>query len=643
MYPASKAKSKDKKAGKDQHKNSFRTSMLANVASGTPVSGYNPLLGKFYTVEAAPLSSASSPQVNGRFRNIDESDDFSGSSGGNGMECDTLSYNGSWSGESEDHKDKTSSLYHEAIQGVDSDKRNKIRQKNEKKHQRQKERRALELHERCNGFLMSRKLEALAQQLVVMGFPLERATMALILNEGKIEQSIAWLFEGGEEAADTLIEHCNLDGGNLKIDISYELACIADMEIRYKCSRQDVERVIITCEGDLETAANTLRVQKQHPPSASQKPDETDDPPMPTNDKLSLSNSNNSLGMQPKIIPSTLQQQKKDDMVFNSTKTVATNGVVAGEPGTKNGHGLKNLQSKAERLKSQQTVSHAAVTNPPLSISLSSSQATPLPAKTEARYTALGNEMKNLQLESVKEPVKVMQRPESENMKQVWTTSISSSPTNTAAPSGGWFQNNVELVKPNGLPNMVPCSRSLASQNNLSSSNQLYSQHQQPHYVFNNGMMDFQGASGGNGLWSRMGSGSSPTLAVASSLGLFTGLGSNISPVDWKTGSSRVELDYANIDWSLDCSSGPTSGVWMPNNVHGYDAYSSEVGARTLLPSAMANGGGGGIMHAGFRDAGEVVASSGEISSGGARGWSSPLEEKEIFSLPWKFVTYPLL
>ncbi|GJR46054.1 UBA-like protein [Tanacetum coccineum] len=66
-----------------------------------------------------------------------------------------------------------------------------------KRHQRQKERRAQELHERCSGYLMSRKLEGLAQQLVTIRFSYERATMAIILNEGKVEQSVAWLFEGG--------------------------------------------------------------------------------------------------------------------------------------------------------------------------------------------------------------------------------------------------------------------------------------------------------------------------------------------------------------------------------------------------------------------------------------------------------------
>ncbi|PQP93913.1 uncharacterized protein Pyn_07310 [Prunus yedoensis var. nudiflora] len=63
---------------------------------------------------------------------------------------------------------------------------------------------------------MSRKLEALAQQLVAMGFSLERATMAFILNEGRVEESVAGLFEGGEDTDKPRDQ--NFGGGNLKID-----------------------------------------------------------------------------------------------------------------------------------------------------------------------------------------------------------------------------------------------------------------------------------------------------------------------------------------------------------------------------------------------------------------------------------------
>ncbi|KAL8210233.1 hypothetical protein R6Q57_006965 [Mikania cordata] len=185
MAPASKSKSKDKRPlGKGPQKPSINSTSNANA--GVPGSGYNPLLGTFHALDTAPVSTAPPIQTNGRSRNIDDTEDHNWIMG---IEYDSSSNNGSWSGESEDHKDKASqaSTRHDTALEVDNDKREKILQKNERKHQRQKERRAQELHEKCSGYLMSRKLETLAQQLVAMGFSSERATMALILNEGRVE------------------------------------------------------------------------------------------------------------------------------------------------------------------------------------------------------------------------------------------------------------------------------------------------------------------------------------------------------------------------------------------------------------------------------------------------------------------------
>ncbi|KAI7981038.1 hypothetical protein LOK49_Contig77G00010 [Camellia lanceoleosa] len=158
-----------------------------------------------------------------------------------------------------DHKEKTSQhpLRQEVIPGADNDKREKIRQKNEKKHQRQKEKRARIARSGVVAFSCQENLESLANNFVSMGFSSERATLALILNEGKIEESVAWLFEGGEEADDHN-EH-KLDGG------------------------------------DLDRTAETLRAQKQDPPpSAPPKLEETGDPPIISNGKLSVSCSQNS-------------------------------------------------------------------------------------------------------------------------------------------------------------------------------------------------------------------------------------------------------------------------------------------------------------------------------------------------------------
>ncbi|PSS21605.1 NEDD8 ultimate buster like [Actinidia chinensis var. chinensis] len=666
MSPASRSKSKDKRAGKEPpQKASAKPAGHANPCNGVPVSGYNPLLGKFHTFEVAPLSSASPLHINGRFRNIDETDDHSGNSLGTGVEYDTVSNNGSCSGESEDHKEKTSHPPHrqEAMPVADNDKREKIRQKNEKKHQRQKEKRAQELHERCSGFLMSRKLQALALQLVSMGFSSERAMMALILNEGNVEESVTWLLEGGKEADD----HQELDDDNLKIDISEELDRIADMEIRFKCSKQEVERAIVACEGDLENAAETLRVQKQYPPAVPPKPEETGDPPTVSNGKLSISGNQNSLSAQQKPNPYSTVQQRSDEKDFNYAKTTVTVGVPMESGGKNVVQAVRKVQPKLEGAKAQQITVAAdkrwqGAVSSPVSYSLASPlQVSPPLAKIETRYTTLGSELKNLQMGSMKEPVVVMQRPQSQsaNVKQAptSTTSVISSPPGTTS---GWFPNIVEVVKPtNGLSPHISSTRTLAHHNNSSSNQQLYNQlhyqhHHQPQqqqqqqqqFGSNNGALDSQGTSRGNGLWNRMVT--SPTLSAASSLGLFSGLGSNGSsgpgsstPLDWNTSGSMLQLDYTNIDWTLDQSSsmsrssGMFQGVTSPiQNTRIYDSYTSG-------PSALANGGGGGGNDrlGGLHDG----VTSAEMSAAGSREWSSPFEEKDLFSLPRQFVSSPSL
>lgn len=647
MSPASRSKSKDKKAGKEPPKGSSKPSGHVNTSGGVPASGYNPLLGTFHTFETPPVPSASPLHVNGRFRNIDDTDDQNGNIFGTGIEYDSVSNNGSWSGESEDHKEKASlpPSRQESVPGADNDKREKIRQKNERKHQRQKERRAQELHERCSGYLMSRKLEALAQQLVSMGFSQERATMALILNEGRVEESVAWLFEGGEE--DKRMEH-NLDGGgNLKIDISEELARVTDMEIRYKASKQEVERAIVACEGDLEKAEEMLKVQKQEPPAVPPKPEETGDPPTVANGKMPIAASQNAMRGQAKPTSSAIIQQKRDEKDFNYTKVPVTVGPSM-DPGTKSMQALKKIPPKLEWAKPQQITVPAdkrwpgSGSNPSVSCSLASPlQASPPPAKIEAGYLAIGNELKSLQLGSVREPVIVMQRPQSVNAKQAPSSSVSSSPPGTAM---GWYPNSVDTVKPNGLLPPVAVTRSL-SPGGVSSNllyNQLHYQSQQQ-FVPNSSSIDSQGTTRGNGLWSR--GGASPTLSAASSLGLFTGLGANgssgSSPVDWNTGSSMLQLDYTNIDWSLDLGSlaSRPNGLWtganysLQNNARTYDSFGYGVGVKSAMRPVLSNGNGASIP--GLQ---EGVAST-EPTAGGSREWTSPFEEKDLFSLPRQFVS----
>ncbi|KAG9152979.1 hypothetical protein Leryth_025063 [Lithospermum erythrorhizon] len=653
MSPASKSKSKDKKAAKEPSKTTLKPSGQGSSNGGIPGSGYNPLLGTFHTLESA-MGSSPGPHVIGRFRNIDEPDDHGGNSIGSALEYDIVSNNDSWSGDSEDHKEKASHPPRpEVVPGADNDKREKIRQKNERKHQRQKERRAQELHERCTGYLMSRKLEALAQQLVGMGFSQERATMALILNEGRVEESVNWLFESGEES-DTHREH-NLDNGNsLKINISEELARMADMENRYKCSKQEVERAVVACEGDLDKAEEGLRTQKQEPQTSPPKPEEAGDPPTVGSGKLPSAVNQNFVRTQPKLtaLAGSAMQQKRDEKDLNYSKAVPTAGFM--DP--KNMHSLKRIQPKAEWGKPQLSVSaekrwSGAVPNPSLSYSLASPlQASPPPVKSEARYVAVGNEVKSLQLGSLREPVTMMHQPV--NSKPNPTSSASSSPPGTAA---GWYPINVESVKHNGLVPSIPGSRSLGS--NSASTNPMYGQFQyqqqlpQSQFVSSSGSVESV-ISKSNPMWSR--SGTSPTLAAASSLGLFSGLGTSgfsgsSSPVDWNNGS-MLQLDYANIDWSVDRGSSlARSGAPWPgmnsypqnNNNHShhtYDSFTSGLGIKASMRNGVPNG--DSMSMARLQQDGVGTT---ETSSGGSREWTSPFEERDIFSLSRQFVSPPSL
>ncbi|GMI92337.1 hypothetical protein like AT2G26920 [Hibiscus trionum] len=651
MSPASKSKSKDKKSSKESQKASSKPSGPANAVSGVPASAYNPLLGTFHTIETVPSSSASPLQSNGRFRNIDETDEHLGGSLGAGLEYDSISNNGSWSGESEEHKEKASNLpaRQEIIPGADNDKREKIRQKNERKHQRQKERRAQELHERCSGYLMSRKLEALAQQLVAMGFSHDRATMALILNEGKVEESVAWLFEGSEEAA-VKYKESTIGGGNLKIDISEELARIADMEIRYTCTKQEVERAVVTAEGDLEKAAESLRSLKQDPP-VPPKPEETCDPLTASTNKVSVAGSQNiSIRPQPKPNLCTATLQRRDEKDFNYVKAAVTVGNCS-ELVSKSFQPLKRIQPKLESTKPQQSAVPAekrwpgSGSNPSVSYSLAPLQTSP-PAKTESCNVAFESDFKKFQ-PSIREPVIVMQRPQSVNTKQVPATSISSSPPGSIPFM--YPTSSVELTKSNGFTPHIASARSYSS-NNLSS-NQMHHQlyyPQQQHFT-GSSPGDSPGTSRGNGLWSR--SGASPMLAAASSLGLFAGLGStnssgSSSPVDWSSGSSMAQLDYTNIDWSLDrgLSSSPRpGGIWLGptsplKSAHMYYPKTNGLSAKAamrLTPN------GSGLPIPGLQDGGVTTIEA--SPSAGSHEWTSPFEGKDLFSLPRQYVSSPTL
>ncbi|MFS8023353.1 putative UBA-like superfamily, Ubiquitin-associated domain-containing protein [Helianthus anomalus] len=632
---SSRSKSKDKKtAGKEPLKPSTKPTTSAIVGGSAPASGYNPLLGTFHSLETAPVSSVPPVHANGRFRDIDDTDDPSGNSVGIGVEYDCVSNNGSWSGESEDPKDKPSqgpTSRQEASHGVDSDKREKIRQKNEKKHQRQKERRAQELHERCCGYLMSRKLEALAQQLVAMGFSSERATMALILNEGKLEESVAWLFDAGEDSVnqkEPKSDHGG-GGGNLKVDISQELAQIADMEIKFKCSKQEVERAVVACEGDLDQAAeHLLKFQKQESNAPPPKPEEiqTGVPPKPP------------VGITQMPPPASQVHQSKQNP-SSGAMNFPTIAVAAGRSsvdiGGKNIQLLKKVPP-APSLEKRWAVGGLSSSG---SYSLPSSlQAAPPLSKTETQYTGgVGNEFKNLQIGSVREPVIMMQRAQP---KQIPAASMSSSSHSVVEPVMGMSQNGG-----------FHATRSFNGNTPSYRTNQLYDQfHYQPRHVSNGGLMDHHGGQppvatnhlNNNGLWNNrtVGSTSTPPLAAATSLGLFSGFGSNgisnPSQVDWN-GDWSSQFDYTNIDWSLNRLPSPAGSAFIPNGL--WMGAGSSPGRSAVKPASSIGGGNGLHRPNGVG----VVGGGSEAASGGSREWTSPFEEKDLFSLPRQFVSSPSL
>ncbi|EEF36816.1 uncharacterized protein LOC8276315 [Ricinus communis] len=624
MSPASKSKkSKDKasaKAAKEQQKASSKSSGSTNTVSGSPASAYNPLSGTFHTLEIP--SAASSPPFhdNGRFRNIDDTDEHSSSPHGTVSEYDSVSNNGSCSGESEDPKEKI--FRQDTVPGLDNDRREKIRLKNEKKHQRQRERRAQELHERCSGFLMSRKLESLSQQLVAMGFSHERATLALVLNEGRVEQSVNWLFEGNEEEARNK-DTKRGSSGNLKIDISDELAQLSTLEVRYKCSRQEVERAVVACEGDLLKAEEIIQAQKQEPPATPPQEETVDANNMKRPQEKPMSSA------------SVTIQQKRNDRDFNYSKAAISVSTYS-EPGSRNLQSINQPKSLAERrwtAGSSSSFSSSMV--PPMQVQLPA-------GKLEVGVS--GNEGKNHQ-QILREPVVVMQRPQSINAKQNEVPSITY-PVVTA----GWYSNIVP-----GIENVRSNGKLLSSQNTGSFGlvNQSAEQFYHPasykeSSLLLNGPVD-PASAGLGGSWSSMGkhpslaapyvprgsygiaSVSSPSLAAPSSLGLFTGVGSSgtlgTSHVDWNNGGSMPEFDYTSIDWTLDTNlSSSKRGLWLGLS----SLLSDRSGARMNSMNSS--------CISGLREAG---AAKEMASSVGLREWTSPFAGKDIFSLPRQFVTSP--
>ncbi|KAM0954050.1 putative UBA-like superfamily, Ubiquitin-associated domain-containing protein [Dioscorea sansibarensis] len=651
MSPASKSKSKPAaRAAKEQSKVPSKASPSPSNGNGIPASAYNPISGTFHSLEMVPPASAPSPQNNGRFRTIDETEDHSGSSFGTTAEFDSLSNNGSCSGESEDQKDKAAPTplpRTDSIPGADADKRDKIRQKNEKKHQRQRERRAQDVHDRCKGYLMSRKLEALSQQLVGMGFPLDRATMALMLNEGRLEQSVAWLFEGCEEDKQQVT--ANLDSNvNLKLDIADELARIAEMEVQFKCTKLDVERAVVGTEGDLERAAANLKLQAQKQESTSGALVKTEDLGGTASangciNKVMTSTQNPSARTPGKgAAPASNQQQRRDERDFNYTKAVPASAMP--EEVTSrilpSFQALRRIQAKPDWARSQVAATlekrwPSTSASPSVSYSLASPlQVAVPPVKSEARFAMLGNEVKTtVQTGTLREPVIVMQRPQSMNGKQGLPLGGIGMNGGSIPASTGWHPNDSP-----GLEMMA--NGAVAGQHSLPklSANGTSGQPYYPQSGFQPFILNpvESGGTGRVGARSATGtssstSASSTSLTIPSSLGLFTGWGSSgssgsSSPVDWSTGSSVLRFDYTSIDWSLDPIELKTE---RPSSMR-----SPSVGIKPSRPS---------LNFVGLQDANGFLVDPSATVGVGSHEWTSPFAGKDLFRVPRQFVTSPSL
>ncbi|KAJ6414513.1 hypothetical protein OIU84_003503 [Salix udensis] len=626
MSPASKSKTKSKdktpaKSAKEQPKASIKSSGSTNSVTANPANAYNPISGTFHTLEIPPVAAFPPLHDNGRFRNIDDTDEHSSSPHGTVSEFDSVSNNGSSSGESEDIKEKiANSTRQETIPGLDSDRREKIRQKNEKKHQRQRERRAQELHDRCSGYLISRKLERLSQQLVAMGFSHEQATLALMLNEGRVEESVNWLFEGSEEEAqrESKLER----DGDLKIDINEELAQISAMEMIYKCSKQEVERAVVACEGDLAKAEEILQPKKQEPPATPPRQEYTAEP-----DNL------RKLHEKPVLVASVTAQQRMDEHDLNYQPAIPVPPY--SEPGSRNWEPLNQPKPVADKRWG------ATGSSPAFSSSMGPSmQVAPPSTKVDVQHGFTGNEGNNVQ-QIVREPVILMQRPcpQSMNAKQNTVPNASATPSVTA----GWYSNNVP-----GAQHMRSNVKLLSNQStgSLGLVNQSSQQSHHPvSYKENpflyNGPVDYtSNGLGGTrspsltvpsqlqGSYDKT-TASLPPLAAPSSLGLFTGAGTlGSSHAGWNTGGLVSEFDYTSIDWTLDSNmlSSKSNGLWL--------------GLSSLLrnTSSTRTSSTNSSFLSGLRDSGVAKETS---SSAGSREWTSPFAGKDIFSLPRQFVTSP--
>nr|CAD1839957.1 unnamed protein product [Ananas comosus var. bracteatus] len=309
--------------------------------------------------------------------------------------------------------------------------------------------------------------------------------MALIQTEGRVEDAISWLFDGGEESKKQVAANLQ-SGSNLKIDITDELAKITDLELTFKCTKQEVERVVVACEGDLEKTEENMKAQKQESEAMSlqTKPEESADPnslnkkvvmpvPNPSAQVKGVTAAQTKVGGAA-VLATATQQHKRDERDFNYTKSPVNVVAVPQELANKNSQAMRRAQLKSDWARQQQAAAAAAAAAAPMekrwlgpTSTPSSASSSPLPVPvTQAKMAIHEMKTNNAQIGTVREPVIVMQRPQSTNTRQSHQSSglgISASPPPT---SGGWHSNGLlgldmkmpSMMIPNGglghgLPN----------------------------------------------------------------------------------------------------------------------------------------------------------------------------------------------
>ncbi|XP_042420521.1 uncharacterized protein LOC122008748 isoform X1 [Zingiber officinale] len=646
MSPATKSKS-GKLSGKVVKANgkvSSKPSLaLPNHGNGVPSNVYNPVTGKFHKFDVSATVSIATSQNNGRLGTIDETENQSVSSFGTSGELDSMS-NHNGSGE-EDQKEKTTTSTvsrTEPVPGCDTDKREKIRQKNERKHQRQKERRAQDLHERCSGYLMSWKLDMLAQKIVAMGFSPEESTMALIQNEGRVEESIAWLLELSEE--NKLQISSNTDNsGKWKMDITAELAKLSDMVMKFKCTKQEVERTVVACEGDLEKAEETLKEQNQEGKSASSKLEEAENfvSESGLGNKMIMPVQNGLLRPQQKGIIPVVTQQRIGECNLSDNKAVI-NGTV--DSSNKNLQSLRRMQPKPDWGRPPQLVTPTKVVTPmdkrwsnassvpSISLSMPSSQQVAAPPSNPYMLMTSNEPKANMPSLTLREPVIVMQRPQSippkQNLASTSRNTSASLPSSTGSYPNGML--SVEMIAENG--SLRPNSSYLGLHG--VTAQQFVNQNHFRAPSASSVDLDSFATGWGTPFNSNF---SASSFAVPSSPSRFAGLPSGPSPpssVDWSSGVS-TRYDYTRVDWRMD-------KALMEPSTRNFDSSStwSTMFMGGEVPRPAVNSSGSAYIPW-LQDGGLTAEES--SNSSGLTEWSSPFAGKDLLSISRRYVTDSLL